>query len=79
MLKTRFQINPGGHLRLIPTIKEIIAEGGIKQLYRGEARSPPRNLLGCPGCGLGWQDVSDVSRPNVSTQLVDIDDEEESI
>jgi hypothetical protein len=35
MLKTRFQINAGGHLRLIPTIREIVAEGGVKQLYRG--------------------------------------------
>lgn len=35
MLKTRFQINPGAHLRLIPTIRDIIAEGGLKQLYRG--------------------------------------------
>ncbi|KAI8468968.1 MAG: mitochondrial carrier domain-containing protein [Monoraphidium minutum] len=35
MLKTRFQINAGGHLRLLPTIREIIAEGGVRQLYRG--------------------------------------------
>lgn len=41
MLKTRFQINPGQHLKLLPTIREIIAEGGVSQLYRGE-QSPPR-------------------------------------
>lgn len=35
MLKTRFQINPGSHLKLLPTIREIIAEGGVRQLYRG--------------------------------------------
>jgi hypothetical protein len=35
MLKTRFQINSGSHLRLLPTIRDIIAEGGVKQLYRG--------------------------------------------
>eukprot|EP00882_Tetradesmus_deserticola_P003923 GHRQ01004148.1.p1 GENE.GHRQ01004148.1~~GHRQ01004148.1.p1 ORF type:complete len:311 (+),score=141.45 GHRQ01004148.1:882-1814(+) len=37
MLKTRFQINQGAHLRIIPTVKEIIAEGGVRQLYRGGA------------------------------------------
>ncbi|WIA12686.1 hypothetical protein OEZ85_006327 [Tetradesmus obliquus] len=37
MLKTRFQINQGAHLRIIPTVKEIIAEGGLRQLYRGGA------------------------------------------
>lgn len=35
MLKTRFQINTGEPLRIIPTIKEIIKEGGVLQLYRG--------------------------------------------
>jgi hypothetical protein len=35
MLKTRFQIHQGARLRLGPTIREILAEGGVKQLYRG--------------------------------------------
>lgn len=35
MLKTRFQINTGEHLKFIPTIREIIKEGGLRQLYRG--------------------------------------------
>eukprot|EP00877_Chromochloris_zofingiensis_P010138 jgi/Chrzof1/5378/Cz16g00190.t1 len=35
MLKTRFQIHKGEHLQLIPTIRDIIREGGVKQLYRG--------------------------------------------
>jgi len=35
LLKTRFQINTGPRLRMIPTIREIIAEGGFFQLYRG--------------------------------------------
>ncbi|KIY96069.1 2-oxodicarboxylate carrier 2 [Monoraphidium neglectum] len=47
MLKTRFQINPGQHLKLLPTIREIIAEGGVSQLYRGE-QSPPRQRRGLP-------------------------------
>ncbi|KAF8067171.1 msrB [Scenedesmus sp. PABB004] len=37
MLKTRFQIHAGEHLRIIPTIKDIVAEGGVAQLYRGGA------------------------------------------
>lgn len=35
MIKTRFQINEGARLRIIPTIKDIIKEGGVLQLYRG--------------------------------------------
>lgn len=35
MLKTRFQINEGAPMRLLPAIREIIREGGVTQLYRG--------------------------------------------
>ncbi|KAG2483083.1 hypothetical protein HYH03_018024 [Edaphochlamys debaryana] len=35
LLKTRFQINPGEPLRLGPTIREILREGGVLQFYRG--------------------------------------------
>ncbi len=35
LLKTRFQIHSGASLRLIPTLKEIIREGGLMRLYRG--------------------------------------------
>jgi hypothetical protein len=35
MLKTRFQINSGPRMRLLPAVREILAEGGVRQLYRG--------------------------------------------
>eukprot|EP00798_Chlamydomonas_sp_ICE-L_P001480 gene1480-32866_t len=35
MIRNRFQIHTEGKLRIIPTIKEIIREGGVRQLYRG--------------------------------------------
>jgi hypothetical protein len=35
LIKTRFQINSGERMRLIPTIRAILQEGGVAQLYRG--------------------------------------------
>lgn len=35
LLKTRFQINPGQPLRLLPTIRDVLREGGVLQFYRG--------------------------------------------
>ncbi|GLC35292.1 hypothetical protein PLESTB_000580300 [Pleodorina starrii] len=35
LLKTRFQINAGQPLRLGPTIREVLREGGVLQFYRG--------------------------------------------
>ncbi|GLI70454.1 hypothetical protein VaNZ11_015316 [Volvox africanus] len=35
LLKTRFQINPGQPLRLLPTVREVLREGGVLQFYRG--------------------------------------------
>eukprot|EP00329_Picozoa_sp_Boothbay-MS584-11_P007537 67954_4 len=35
MVKTRFQINKGEKMRIIPTMRAIVAEGGVRQLYRG--------------------------------------------
>jgi solute carrier family 25 2-oxodicarboxylate transporter 21 len=35
MVKTRFQINKGQPMQIIPTMRAIVAEGGIRQLYRG--------------------------------------------
>jgi solute carrier family 25 2-oxodicarboxylate transporter 21 len=35
MVKTRFQINTGQSMRIIPTMRAIVAEGGVRQLYRG--------------------------------------------
>ena len=35
MVKTRFQINTGERMRIIPTVRAIVAEGGVLQLYRG--------------------------------------------
>mmetsp|Transcript_2283 Transcript_2283/g.5111 ORF Transcript_2283/g.5111 Transcript_2283/m.5111 type:complete len:283 (+) Transcript_2283:59-907(+) len=35
LLKTRFQINEGKPLKIIPTVKEIFREGGLLQFYRG--------------------------------------------
>ena len=35
MVKTRFQINTGEKMRILPTMRAIIAEGGVMQLYRG--------------------------------------------
>ena len=35
MLKTRFQINEGARMRMLPALREIISEGGVRQLYRG--------------------------------------------
>ena len=35
MVKTRFQINTGAQMRILPTMRAIIQEGGVRQLYRG--------------------------------------------
>ena len=35
MIKTRFQINEGAPMKVIPTAHAIIREGGLRQLYRG--------------------------------------------
>ncbi|MEW5306733.1 MAG: hypothetical protein WDW36_009177 [Sanguina aurantia] len=35
LLKTRFQINTGPPMSIIPALREIIREGGVRQLYRG--------------------------------------------
>ncbi|KAG2434431.1 hypothetical protein HYH02_012261 [Chlamydomonas schloesseri] len=35
LLKTRFQINPGQPLQLLPTIRDVLREGGFLQFYRG--------------------------------------------
>ncbi|GFR45377.1 hypothetical protein Agub_g6753, partial [Astrephomene gubernaculifera] len=35
LMKTRFQINPGQPLRLLPTARDILREGGVRQFYRG--------------------------------------------
>lgn len=35
LLKTRFQLNQGQPMRVIPAVREILAEGGVRQLYRG--------------------------------------------
>ncbi len=35
LIKTRFQINQGQRLHILPTLRDIIREGGVLQLYRG--------------------------------------------
>lgn len=35
LLKTRFQIHTGTPLRVLPTLREIVKEGGLVSLYRG--------------------------------------------
>jgi solute carrier family 25 2-oxodicarboxylate transporter 21 len=51
LIKTRFQINAGERMRLLPTVRAILAEGGVAQLYRGALPE----ITGVPTSGgKGW-------------------------
>ncbi len=74
MVKTRFQINAGAKMRIIPTMRAIIAEGGMRQLYRGGlpeiAGLIPRSSAMWSGYELSRRELTRLNGGVCNTQIV---------
>ena len=79
MVKTRFQINTGQSMRIIPTMRAIVAEGGgagwaIHPWPYGTGAPCDWNpgrvgqhcKWGCPRCGAPWYDIEAEVRESMS-------------
>ena len=74
MVKTRFQINAGEKMRVIPTMRAIVAEGGVRQLYRGGlpeiAGLVPRSSAMWSGYELSRRELTRINGGACNTQIV---------
>lgn len=74
MVKTRFQINTGQPMQILPTMRAIVAEGGVRQLYRGGlpeiAGLVPRSSAMWSGYEFSRREMTKLNGGVCNTQIV---------